>query len=81
MGEWELNQITLNNDTIFYRGIFEYTLYHHFELNKGWIKNKEDSLIVTKSAESGFQNSMSIKMEFTTDSTFFPSFCYLIYHG
>lgn len=70
IGTWELNQITLNKDTIFYREQFEYTLKHNFELNKNWITNNEDSLSVTKRAKQGFQNSMSIKMEFLTDSTF-----------
>jgi len=70
LGTWELNQITLNKDTIFYRGQFEYTLKHNFELNKNWITNHEDSLIVIKRAEQGFHNSNSIHMEFLTDSTF-----------
>ena len=70
IGRWELNQISLNKDTIFYRGQFEYTLKHNFELNKNWITNLEDSLTVTKRAEQGFQNSNSIYMEFLTDSTF-----------
>lgn len=69
-GVWELNQIVLNNDTIFYRDQFDYTIKHNFELNKSWIANHEDSLTVIKRAEQGFQNSMSIKMEFLTDSTF-----------
>jgi hypothetical protein len=69
-GTWELNQIELNDDTIFYRGIFEYTLNHNFELNKSWVKNKVDSLKVTERAESGYQNSMRIKIEFQSDSKF-----------
>lgn len=70
IGTWELNHVELNNDTIFYRGKFEYTLHHNFELNKSWIKNKEDSLTVSKRAEENFQKSMSVTISFLTDSTF-----------
>lgn len=70
IGNWQLNQINLNSDTIFYNGNYKYTLQHIFEQNKSWILNKQDSITTSNLAEKGYKNWMSIKMEFLTDSTF-----------
>lgn len=69
-GSWKLRKMIVNGDTIFYRGQFNYTLRHNYKLNENWIANRTDSLTVLRRAEKGYQNLMSIKVKFLTDSTF-----------
>lgn len=69
-GVWKLNKVIFNGKTIFLRDHFHYTLNYNFSLNKSWVKNKEDSITVTKQAQKRFNNSKNAKIEFLTDSTF-----------
>lgn len=70
VGTWELNQVTLNGDTIFNRGNFDYTLNHNFESNKKWISTREDSSVVYDQAKANFEKFKNLRIEFLIDSTF-----------
>ncbi len=69
-GMWNLSLITLNTDTIFYRGKPEYSYQYNYLLHNESIKSKVDSLDVLKIAKDKFSKNESMKITFQKDSTF-----------
>lgn len=68
MGNWQLELVQINGETIFHRDDFSISLRYNYSLNNP--KTKDDSLVVEELAKSKFEQSKSLKLEFDTDSTF-----------
>lgn len=68
IGKWQMDFVTIDNDTIFDHDDFEKTLSYHYSINVP--QTKEDSAIVKESAVQKFEQSKSYKLIFDTDSTF-----------
>lgn len=68
LGNWQLELVQINGETIFQRDDFSISLRYNYSLNNP--KTKDDSLAVEELAKSKFEQSKSLKLEFDTDSTF-----------
>ena len=70
IGSYHLNQVKLNDELIFDRNDFKYSLKRNYQLNKDYLKTNADSLHVYQTAEANYIKLNSVKLEFLSDSTF-----------
>lgn len=68
LGNWELELVKINNETIFDRDNYSISLQYNYSLNNP--KTKDDSIAVENLAKSKFDQSRSLNIHFDTDSTF-----------
>lgn len=68
LGNWELELIKIDTETIFDRDDYTISLQFNYSLNNP--KTKDDSIAVENFAKSKFDQSKSLKIQFDTDSTF-----------
>lgn len=71
IGNWHLELITVNGETIFDRNDLSVSIRYNYTLNQP--KTKEDSLNVEEFSTTKFEQSKKLKVIFESDSTFLTS--------